>query len=103
MTVENFLILLTVLSIITGLFTEGIKKFLDSLNKKYASNIVVLFVTILVVGGGTIVFYLWNDYAWTTLNIVCIFLMIAANWLGAMLGYDKIIQTIVQLKQLKSK
>lgn len=98
MTVELFLILLSMLSVITSLFTEGVKKMLESLNFKYVSNIVVLCASIIVAGVGMIVFYLWNDFAWTTLNIICIFLMICANWLSAMLGYDKIKQAIEQIK-----
>lgn len=98
MTVELFLILLSMLSVITSLFTEGVKKMLESLNFKYVSNIVVLCASIIVAGVGMIVFYLWNDFVWTTLNIICIFLMICANWLSAMLGYDKIKQAIEQIK-----
>ena len=103
MTVEVFLILFAVFATITSLMTEGIKKWLDSLKVQYASNIVVLVAAILVGGIGTIVYYLIFDYAWTTLNIICIFLMICANWLGAMIGYDKVTQAITQLAQLKNK
>ena len=98
MTVETFLILLTILSIITSLLTEGVKKFLDSLKVEYAANIVVLCVAVLVGGIGTSVFYIWNNFEWTSLNIICIFLMICANWLGAMLGYDKVMQALTQIK-----
>lgn len=97
MTVETFLILLTILSIITSLFTEGIKKFLDLLKLRYASNIVALCVAVVVGISGTVIFYIWNDYEWTTLNMICMFLMTAANWLGAMVGYDKVKQTILQV------
>lgn len=105
MTFETFLILLTILSVVTSLFTEGVKHILDSFKVEYASNIVVLFVSVIVGGVGTVLFYLFNDYAWTTLNIICIFLMVAANWLGAMVGYDKIMQAIKQImnsKELKA-
>ena len=98
MTVELFLIVLTVLSIITSLLTEGIKKFLDSAKITYAANIVVLFAAIIVGGVGTSIFYIWNNFEWTTLNIICIFLMMCANWLGAMVGYDKVMQAIAQIK-----
>lgn len=98
MTVELFLVLLTVLSVLTSLFTEGIKKFLDSMKLEYASNILVLIVAVLVGGIGTAVFYLWNDIAFTSLNIICLFLMVCANWLGAMIGYDKVTQAIKQIK-----
>ena len=99
MTVESFLILLTILSVVTSLFTEGIKNFLDSIKFTYVSNILVLVVAIVVGGVGTAIFYMWNDIAWTSLNIICIFLMMCANWLGAMLGYDKVMQAITQMKK----
>lgn len=102
MTFETFLILLTILSVVTSLFTEGVKHFLDSLKINYASNIVVLCVSVIVGGVGTVVFYLFNDIAWTTIHIVQIFLMIAANWLGSMFGYDKITQAITQFMSIKT-
>lgn len=99
MTVEVFLILLTIFATITSLFTEGIKKWLDSLEVQYAANIIVLVASVLVGGAGMVIFYLIFDYAWTSLNIICIFLMVCANWLGAMVGYDKVTQAIMQLKK----
>lgn len=98
MTIELFLILLSALSIITSLFTEGAKKTLDSLQTKYASNIVVLIVAVFVGGFGTAFFYVWKGLEFDTLNIICIVLMICANWLCAMLGYDKVMQAIAQIK-----
>lgn len=98
MTVEMFLILLTILSTLTSLCTEGVKALLDSWQLKYATNIVVLIVAVIVGGLGTIIFYILNNYAWTAMNIVCIPLMMLANWLGAMLGYDKVKQAITQIK-----
>jgi len=98
MTVELFLMLLTALSIVTSLFTEGVKKLLDAMKIKYASNILVLFVAVIVGGVGTSIFYIWNNFEWTTLNIICMFLMMCANWLGSMLGYDKVMQAIAQIK-----
>lgn len=103
MTTELFLILLAAFSVITSLFTEGIKKFLDSLDIKYVPNIIVLCISVVVGGAGTAIFYLMNNYAWTTLNIICIFLMICANWLCAMLGYDKVMQAITQIKNGKQE
>lgn len=98
MTIELFLILLSALSIVTSLFTEAVKKALNDLSVKYAANIVVLFVAVIVGGAGTAIFYLWNGFAFNTLNVICIFLMVCANWLCAMLGYDKVMQAIAQMK-----
>lgn len=98
MTFEVFMLLLTAFSIITSLFVEATKKLLNSLKVNYASNILVLCIAVLVGGFGTAFFYVWNDIAWTAANIICIFLMICANWLVSMLGYDKVVQAITQLK-----
>lgn len=98
MSLELFLILLGIIATATGFVTEGVKKLLDGKNVKYASNIVVLIVSVIVGGGGTVVFYILNNIAFNTVNVICILLMIVANWLGAMLGYDKIMQAITQMK-----
>lgn len=94
MTFEIFLILLAVLSTVTSLFTEALKKLLV----KMASNIVVLISAIVIGGGGTVVYYVAMNIPFNLLNILCIVVMIIFNWLVAMLGYDKVIQAISQLK-----
>lgn len=98
MTVELFLILLTVFATVTSLATEGVKKVLDNFDVQYASNIVVLLVAILVGGVGTAIYYTIFGYEWTAINVISIFLMVGANWLGAMVGYDKVTQAIMQIK-----
>lgn len=91
--------LLTVFSTVTSLLTEAIKKLLDSSGVKYATNIVVLISAALVGGIGTLVVYIINGVEFNALNILSIFLMIIANWLGATLGYDKVMQMITQLRK----
>lgn len=98
MTISTFLMLLTAFSIITSLFTEAIKKLLDSLEVSYASNMVVLMTALLVGGIGMNSFYMMTGIEFTTTNCICIFLMAVANWLVAMVGYDKVKQAILQLK-----
>lgn len=98
MTVETFLALLTLCSIATGLLTEGVKKFLDSINTKYISNIVVLGVSVFVGAGVVIIYYAMNEAIVTNHQLIFTILMIVFNWLGAMLGYDKVVQTITQIK-----
>ena len=103
MNVEIMGALLMAFALVTSLLTQGIKKFLDGMKVKYASNIVVAAVSMAVAGSGTAIFYIWNNYEWTTLHIICIFLMAVANWLVAMFGYDKVIQTITQVAALFKK
>lgn len=96
---ETFLMLLAAMSVATSLVTEAVKACLDSLGFKYASNIVVLVVSILVGGLGTHIFYVMADISMNTVNTIYIFLMVAANWLVAMVGYDKVMQAIEQFKK----
>lgn len=97
MNVTVFLLLLTAFATITALLTKAVKKFLDSLNIKYASNIVVLIVALIVGCGGTAVYYVNYQVPFNALNSVYLALMGIANWVGAMVGYDKVKQTIAQL------
>ena len=98
MTAETFLGLLLVCSITTSLITEAVKMLLDSLNIKYISNVVVLLTSIVVGGGiGTVYCVVIESFSMNNQFIFTI-AMIVANWLVAMLGYDKIIQTITQFK-----
>jgi hypothetical protein len=103
MTIQIFLILLTLFATLTSLLTEGMKNFLDELKINYASNIVVLAAAAVVGGLGTAVYYILAGLSWTPINIICIPLMIIANWLGSMIGYDKVKQAILQIQLKKNK
>lgn len=97
MTVQTFVMLLTVFSTVTSLITEALKKFLDSLKYTYPSNLVVLISALLTGGIGTTIFYVLNGTEFTFENIVYIAVMIVANWIGSMVGYDKVSQLIQQI------
>lgn len=97
MTVTTFLILLTICATVTSLVSEGVKKFLDGMKVKYASNILVLIVALIIGCGATALYYVNYQVPFTTLNSVYLALMGVANWLGAMLGYDKVKQAISQI------
>lgn len=101
MTLTLFMTLLVILAVCVSLFTEAVKKFLDDAGVKYSSNVVVLIVSIIVGAGGTALMYLFLGIAFTPPNIVCIFLMAVAVWIGSMVGYDKVLQMIEQLKNIK--
>ena len=97
MTVTSFLVLLTVFATITALVTEAVKKFLNEQKVKYASNIVVLIVALIVGCGGTAIYYVNFQIPFNALNSVYLALMGIANWIGSMVGYDKVKQAIAQL------
>ncbi len=97
MTMTVFLIILAACAAITSLLTEGIKKFLNELKVTYASNVLVLAVAVIVGCGATALYYVNYQIPFNALNSVYLALIGIANWLGAMLGYDKVRQTISQI------
>ena len=103
MTLTVFLALFTILAVLVSLFTEAVKGFIDGAGGKYSSNVVVLIVAIIVGAGGTILTYIFMGIPFTVVNIVCIPVMILALWIGAMVGYDKVLQMIEQVKSMKLK
>lgn len=102
MTITLFMALLVVLAIVTSLVTEAVKKFLDAFTYvEYASNMVVLIVAMVVGTLGTATAYILLGISFTFANVICIGLMAVAVWIGAMVGYDKVIQLIEQIKMLR--
>jgi len=103
MTLTLFMALLVILAVAVSLFTEAVKKFLDNMRVKYSSNVVVLIISIIVGIGGTALMYIFLGIAFTPPNILCMVLMAVAVWVGAMVGYDKVLQLIEQVHNLKLK
>lgn len=99
MNVTLFIALLTMFSAITGVITEGCKKLLNDIEMSYSSNILAFIVACFVGVGGTGVYYILNSIEFNIINVVCMILMGLATSIGAMVGYDKVIQTIGQLKK----
>lgn len=97
MAVTVFLVILTACASITSLLTQAIKKFLDDLKVEYAANIVVLIIALIVGCGATAIYYVNYEVPFNALNSVYLALMGIANWLGSMLGYDKVKQAIAQI------
>ena len=103
MTVTLFISLFSFGSLLCGLVTEAIKKAYQNAGREYSANIIA-FVDALIVGGvGTATAYMLMGIPWTVNNIICLVLMCVVIWLGAMLGFDKVLQTISQINNLPKK
>lgn len=98
MTLTLFITLLTACSTVTGLLTQGVKKILDEKKKSYASNVLACIIACIVGIGGTAVYYILNSVEFDIANTTCMILMGLATSLGAMVGYDKVTQTVKQFK-----
>lgn len=95
MTVQLFVILLTILSLVASLVTEAVKKVLGE--REYSSNILVAVISAICGWGGGIATYILMGIAFTGPSIVTLILLAPACWLVATVGYDKVIQTIKQI------
>lgn len=98
MTMTAFLIILTACAAVTSLLSEAVKKFLDEQKISYASNIIVLVMALIVGCGTTALYYVNCQVPFNALNSVYLALMGIANWIGAMVGYDKVRQAVEQIK-----
>ena len=54
-------------------------------------------------GGGTAFSYMLLGIEWTINNILCLIAMIIFVWMGSMIGYSKIIETIQQFRVWKAQ
>ena len=98
MTMTAFLIILSACAVITSLMTEALKILLDESGINYAVNILVLIVAMIVGCSAPALYYVNYQVPFNALNSVYLALMGVANWLGSMLGYDKVRQSICQIK-----
>ena len=98
MTLQIFLTGLLLVSILTGLVTEAIKRILEEQKKQYYSNtlagIVAVVIAVLVDIGYTVLNNMAFDVAW----VVYLIALIDLSWLCAMVGYDKVIQALSQIR-----
>ena len=101
MTTHVFLLGLLVVSTLTSLFTEGIKKWLQERNKTYYSNALAGYIA---VGLSVLVGVAYAILTETIINAqmaVYLIALMLLSWLSAMVGYDKVIQAIAQFKSDK--
>lgn len=96
---EIFLLGLMIVSVLTSLTTEAIKKIMiENKGKKYANTIAGVVAALLsaFVGSGYIIF---NNITFTSQIVIYIVALVFMSWLCAMVGYDKVIEQIKKFKE----
>lgn len=102
MTATLFLILAIICCTVSSLLTEGIKQwFKNKSENNYSANLIALINAIVVGCGGTSAAYILLGISFVLPNILCLILMCFVVWLGSMIGYDKVVQTIEQITTTK--
>lgn len=99
MTTSIFVFLVTALSLICSLFTEAIKKTF----KNEKPTLVALVLSVICGWGGGVAAYILMGIPFDTNSIICLALMAPVVWLGATLGYDKVMEIIYQIINTKPK
>lgn len=95
MTITLFLTYLTAGAACSSLLTQALKAQL----KGMPSNIIALISSVVTGIFGTSSAYILADIPFTLNNIICMVLMTICIWVGSMVGYDKVIQTISQIRR----
>lgn len=98
----NFLnIGILIVSLLTGLTVEGLKKILDETKIKYSSNILAVIVSVILSLIICISYLILNDIAFTLKIVVQILIFMYLGFLVSTVGYDKVLQTFTQIKDGK--
>ena len=103
MNFEIFLLGLLVVSVLTGLFTEAIKKWLQERDKKYYPNALAGYVSVGLSIAIGIAYVIVTGAAINAQMAVYLIALVLLSWLCAMVGYDKVIQAISQFKTYKKE
>lgn len=97
MDITIFIALLFAFSTITGVIVQAIKQLItDKQNMSY--NILAVVIALIVGICGTAIYYQFNSISYTTNSIIMMILLGLGSALCSMVGYDKIVQTIQQIK-----
>lgn len=98
MSLEMMMLGLLIVSTLTGLATEAVKNLLTEHKVNYHANTlagVVSLVVSVAVGAGYVV---TNGLSWNAQIIIYLIVLVFLSWLCAMVGYDKVVQSISQFK-----
>ena len=94
MTITIFILGITICSAFTALVTEAVKKMIG---EKSHPNVIAAICSIIVAVITAIVYAVFTGIPVDTTYIVAGILLVIFSWIGAMVGYDKLIQTIRQI------
>ena len=90
---------LAIISALTTLTVEGIKKLLDEKQKTYSSNVLAVIVSLVLTIIGSALYLIYFNMVVTPQIIVIIICLVFLSFLSATVGYDKIKQLLEQLKK----
>lgn len=94
---------LFIVSVVTNLTVEGIKKVLNGTTVKYSSNVLAAVVSVILSCVVCLVYLILNDMSFTFKIGVEIAVLMYLGFLVSTVGYDKVIQMVKQIKEIKEE
>lgn len=94
---------LLIVSVITNLTVEGIKKLLDGTEVKYSSNVLAAILSVLIACAVSVIYLIMTDTVFTMKIGVEIVVLMYLGFLISTVGYDKVIQMLKQIQSVKEE
>lgn len=88
---------LAIISALTTLTVEAIKKILDEMHKEYSSNLLAIVVSIVLTVAISAGYMIYWGIPVTPRDIIVIIALIFLTFLSSTCGYDKVVQLIKQI------
>lgn len=94
---------LLIVSVITNLTVEGIKKLLDGTKVNYSSNVLAAVLSVLIACAVSVIYLIMTDTVFTMKIGVEIVVLMYLGFLISTVGYDKVIQMLKQIQSVKEE
>ena len=88
---------LTIISVLTSLTVEAIKKILNEKHIDYSANLLAVIVSTVLTVAICIGYILYWGVPITVQNIVVIIALVFLSFLSSTVGYDKVVQLLKQI------
>ncbi len=94
---------LLIVSVVTNMTVEGIKKLLDGTQIKYSSNVLAAIVSVLIAAAVCIIYLIMTDTTFDPKIGVEVVVLMYLGFLVSTVGYDKVLQMITQIQRTKEE
>lgn len=94
---------LLIVSVITNMTVEGIKKLLDETTVKYSSNVLAAILSVLIACAVSVIYLIMTDTVFTMKIGVEIVVLMYLGFLVSTVGYDKVLQMLKQIQSVKEE
>lgn len=101
MSTEFLTVALLLVSMVTTLTVEAIKKIFNKAGTSYSSNALAAIVAVIIALVVSVFYAILNGIAFDATVVIQTIVLMFFSFLSATVGYDKVVQLIEQLKLIK--